>query len=566
MLNAGDVAAGKLLVQLGFASADEVREHLRQVDASQQEGLDLIASLHQAGRLDVAQLKSARRYQAMFDHIRQEAVFLRAVEKARPDLDENAISTILARLESDPYRRRLSAVLVELGLIAPEEAQKIARKVARRIAKEDLRVLERYREQDFSGVERPLVPAKRVETGVFKVSGLFRSKATQRRVRTTLNKILAEDVPAATGGDKSGVRELFPSLNESAEQPALAGEEEAIERLQTSRFRRSGLNLGLAETATEASLAERKQIGAYEVVECVGKGGMGAVYLGRDQSGSMVAVKVMLTAQADVEDLARFEREIRLMRLVKHPAVVSVLDEGTTPDGLRYLAMPFYAGKDLATVLSEGPLEPARVFRIFEQLLGALQAIHDARVVHRDLKPENVFVLAGGQDEIRLVDFGIARLCDDHLAEGQRAFRSKAGVISGSPAYVAPETIAGSPIDGRTDIYSLGVMVYALLAGRLPLWGESPYDYLREHMVGVPLSLFQGRKDLRWHDDLEKLIAQMLAKDLEQRPPSCAAILNLLQAGLRDASLKELTLPPQQEGEDTGSESIFNRFFRRSWF
>jgi serine/threonine protein kinase len=565
VLNAGDVAAGKLLVQLGFVSPEEARDHLRQVDASQQEGLDLIASLHQAGRLDVAQLKTARRYQAMFDHIRQEAVFLRAVEKARPDLNENAISTILARLESDPYRRRLSAVLGELGLLAPEEAQKIARKVGRRIAKEDLRVLERYRAQDFSGVERPLIPAKRVETGVFKVSALFRSKATQRRVRTTLNKILAEDIPAATG-DQSGIREFFPPT-ESEEAPALANEEAAIDRLQTSRFRKSGMNLGsLAETATEASLADRKQIGIYEVVECVGKGGMGAVYLGRDRSGSMVAVKVMLTAQADVEDLARFEREIRLMRLVKHPSVVSVLDEGTTSDGLRFLAMPFYAGKDLATVLSEGPLTPARVFRIFEQLLGALQAIHDARIVHRDLKPENVFVLAGGQDEIRLVDFGIARLCDDHLAEGERAFRSKAGVISGSPAYVAPETIAGSPIDGRTDIYSLGVMIYALLAGRLPLWGESPYDYLREHMVGVPLSLFQGRKDLRWHDDLEKLIAQMLAKDVEQRPPSCAAILNLLQAGLRDASLKELTLPPIEEGEDAGSESIFNRFFRRSWF
>jgi len=563
MLNGGDVAAGKLVVQLGYVSPDEVREHLRRVDASQQEGLDVIASLHQAGRLDVAQLKAARRYQAMFDHVRQEAVFLRSVEKARPDLDEHAISTILARLEADPYRRRLSAVLGELGLIAPEEAQKIARKVGRRIAKEDLRVLERYREQDFSGVERPLVPAKRVETGVFKVSKLFRSKATQRRVRTTLNKILAEEVPAATAG--SGIREFFPPP-ESRDTPASPAEEAAIDRMQTSRFRSNPGLAPLAATATEDGLADRKWIGPYEVVECVGKGGMGAVYLARDRGGSMVAAKVMLTAQADVEDLARFEREIRLMRLVKHPAVVSVLDEGTTPDGLRFLAMPFYAGKDLSTLLAEGPLTPARVFRIFEQLLGALQAIHDARIVHRDLKPENVFVLAGGQDEIRLVDFGIARLCDDGLPEGQRAFRSKAGVISGSPAYVAPETIAGAPIDGRTDIYSLGVMVYALLAGRLPLWGESPYDYLREHMVGVPLSLFQGRKDLRWHDDLEKLIAQMLAKDLEQRPPSCAAILNLLQAGLRDASLKELTLAPTQEGADVGSESLMNRFFRRSWF
>lgn len=562
MLNAGDVAAGKLLVQLGYASSEEVRQHLRHVDASQQEGLDLIASMHGAGSLDVEQLKLARRYQAMFDHARQEAVFLRSVEKARPDLDDAAVSTILARLEADPYRRRMAAVLGELGILDPAEAQKIARKVSRRIAKEDLRVLERYREQDFAGVERPLVPAKRVETGVFKVSLLFRSKSTQRRVRTTLNKILAEDIPAASS---SGVRELFPPP-ESREEPPRAGDEAAIDRLQTSRFRQAPHLKPLPMTASEESLASRTHIGLYEVVECVGKGGMGAVYLARDQAGTMVAVKVMLTGQADVEDLARFEREIRLMRQVRHANVVSVLDEGTTHDGLRFLAMPFYAGKDLATLLSEGPLPPTRVFRIVEQLLAALQAIHAARIVHRDLKPENVFVLAGGQDEIRLVDFGIARLSDQGLPDPERAFRSKAGVISGSPAYVAPETIAGAPVDGRTDIYSLGVMTYALLAGRLPLWGESPYDYLREHLVGVPLSLFQGRQDLRWHDDLEKLLAQMLAKDLEQRPPSCAAILELLQGGLRDASLHELTLPPHQLEGDAGSESIFNRFFKRSWF
>ncbi|MBL4848484.1 MAG: serine/threonine protein kinase [Planctomycetes bacterium] len=562
MLNAGDVAAGKLLVQLGFVGADEVRQHLRIVDASQQQGLDLIASLHQAGRLDVAQLKTARRYQAMFDHVRQEAVFLRAVEKRDPPLDQSAVSRVLAQIEADPYRRRMAAVLGELGLLDPAEADRITRKVSRRIAKEDLRVLERYRTQDFSGVERPLLPAKRIETGVFKVSALFRSKATQRRVRTTLNKILEEGL-GASPQDRSGIRELLPPDSAVVEDEPSESE---LKRIRTSRFRSSADLPQLEPTvATEEELGSRKKIGPYEVVECVGQGGMGAVYLVRDDVGSILAVKVMLAQHAAAEDLARFEREIRLMRQVSHRAVVSVLEDGTTPDGLRFVVMPFYTGQDLSGILESGPLEPARVFKIVEQILGALAALHAAGIVHRDLKPENVFVLAGGEDEIRLVDLGIARAMDDALPSEQRAFRSNAGVISGSPAFVAPETIAGAPIDGRTDIYSLGVLLFSLLTGRLPLWGESPYDYLREHLVGVPLSLFQGRKDIRWHEGLEKLVAQMLAKDLDQRPASCEEILGLLQGGLREASLEAMKAEPEEEPED-GNASMFNRFFRRSWF
>ena len=562
MLSGGDVAAGKLLVQLGIVGADEVRKHLRLVDQSQEQGLDLVASLYDAGRIGVPDLKRVRRYQAMFEHVRLEAVFLRAVEQREPPLDGAAVSNILVKLERDPYRRRLAAVLAELGILDGTEALEIERKVRRRIAKEDLRVLERYRAQDFEGVARPLVPVSEVKTDVFKVSELFRSKATQRRVRSALARLAESELAGGAEPVPTGVRELMPRGEVGPEEDDTSEERVALAQLRTGRFRAPEL-----VASPESELEGRRQIGIYEVVECVGEGGMGAVYLAREEAhGPLVAVKVMLAARAAPEDLARFEREIALLGRIDHPGVVALMDQGTTPDGLRFMVMPFYTGKDLSAHLAKGPLSPARVFHLIEQLLSALSAVHAAGVVHRDIKPENVFVMAGGEDSIRLVDFGIARALDEHLAAEHRLFRSSAGVISGSPAYVAPETIAGSPCDGRTDIYSLGVMFFALLTGRLPLWGESPYDYLREHMVGVPLTLFQGQRELRWHPELESLIAQMLAKDLEQRPASCAQILARLRGGLREAALAELALgPPETKGSDP-DESVFNRFFRRSWF
>ena len=563
MLSGGDVAAGKLLVQLGLVSVEDVRSHLRAVDQSREQGLDLVASLFDGGRIGVDDLKRVRRYQAMFEHVRLEAVYLRAVEQRQPPLESGAVSTILAKLERDPYRRRLAAVLAELGILDGSEARELERKVRRRIAKEDLRVLERYRSEDFSGVARPLIPVSAVKTDVFKVSNLFRSKATQRLVRSALAR-LAEAELAGGGAVEAatGMRELMPRGEVGSEEEDTSEERAALVQLQTGRFR------PIESVATpESDLESRKEIGVYQVVECVGEGGMGAVYMAREEAhGPLVAVKVMLAARAAREDLARFEREIALLARVDHPGVVRLMDQGTTPDGLRFMVMPFYTGKDLAAHLAKGPLSPARVFKVMEQLLGALEAIHSAGVIHRDLKPENVFVMAGGEDEVRLVDFGIARAMDDHLPAGDRLYRSGTGVISGSPAYVAPETIAGSPGDGRTDIYSLGVMFFALLTGRLPLWGESPYDYLREHMVGVPLTLFQGQRERRWHPELESLIAQMLAKDLEQRPASCAQILARLRGGLRAAALAELDLgPPEVQASDPNA-SVFNRFFRRSWF
>jgi hypothetical protein len=569
-LTPADVVAAKLAVQLKLVDADVVRAEMHQSDKDDDLTYDLIARLHARGALKAANVKQVRRYSAMFDHVRREAIYLRQVEKRQPPLSTADVGEVLARVEKDSYRRRLGAVLVDLGHITVEEAHQIDTKTRQSIQHEDLKVLKRYRAQQFEGVGRPLLPTSLVDTGVFKVSTLFRSKRTLRFVRKALLRLQEEEIC------KTAILEFVPADSDDALVPYQPQDEEdvgvktvmeidpeeeeaEVQHMGTARWRRK------LEPEPEEGLGELKQIDRYQIVEVLGQGGMGAVYLAQEEGmGPMVAVKVMLAEKAKEDDVARFVREAKICKMLEHPAVVSLFDLGRTKAGLDYMAIPFFVGKDLKAVLDDtSPMEPKLAFTIFEQICAGLEHCHAQRIVHRDLKPENIFVLAGGGN-IKIVDFGIARLLDHDKPQEERLFETKVGVVSGSPAYLAPETITGGTIDARTDIYSLGIMFYLMLTGRLPLFAESPMDYLREHLVGVPLTLFQGKKDSSWNDEFEQLIASMLAKEPDDRPPSCQAILDLLASGLKERTLAQLANPPVEEDEKKVSKlsGVFNTFFK----
>ncbi|MGE0708393.1 MAG: serine/threonine-protein kinase [Planctomycetota bacterium] len=553
MLSPADVVTAKLLCQVQAASPDQVRAAMRALAQTPAGGSDLVGFLQEQGILSGPVAAKLRRYQALFEHIRLEGVYLRMAEKSDPPLDRLEVAEVLARIEADSYRARIGEVLVRMGRLSPAAARDLDRKAREKLQKEDLKVLERYAAEDFAGVARPLLPVSVVETGIFKVSTLFRGKETRRNIKRLSAQLANLDAAPI------GPAELLPQdYSDEAEISPEARAEHA--RRSTARFRAKQKTAPLGAPVDEPSLEQRRSIGVYEVVECVGQGGMGAVYLAQEEGmGPMAAVKVMLKERAAPDDLARFEREIALMARIDHPRVARLLDEGTTDDGLRFMVMPFYAGKDLKAVLAEPvPLELA--LDIADQLLDALTGVHRADVVHRDLKPENVFVLAGQNGELRLVDFGIARLREG--ASGS-VFQSSAGVISGSPAYVAPETITGDGICGRTDLYSFGVMFFQLLTGRLPLSAETPYDFLREHLVGVPLSLAQGKKGVEWDEDLEALMASLLAKERADRPASADQVRFRLATRRQEILDRAAGVAPPQAAAAPEGQSFFNRFFKR---
>ncbi|MHA6512257.1 Stk1 family PASTA domain-containing Ser/Thr kinase [Tessaracoccus sp. Z1128] len=215
--------------------------------------------------------------------------------------------------------------------------------------------------------------------------------------------------------------------------------------------------------------------GRYEIVAKVARGGMATVYRARDlRLSRAVAVKVMRSDLGeDDEFAAKFDREARSAAVLSHPAVVSVFDQGSS-QGQPYIVMEFIDGETLRRVISrEAPLPPDRALEIFEQVAAALACAHEAGVVHRDIKPENVMITARGQ--IKVADFGLAR----QVGSPQM---TATGVLVGTASYLPPELVTHSRPDGRSDVYSAGVMMFEMLTGRKPHTGENNYQIAYRHV------------------------------------------------------------------------------------
>ncbi len=237
--------------------------------------------------------------------------------------------------------------------------------------------------------------------------------------------------------------------------------------------------------------------GRYRLGRELGRGGMGSVYEAvQENLGRRVAVKVVLHELAeDSEVLERFRREAETAASLGHPNIVQVTDFGHEPGEPAFLVMELLPGESLRSRLQrEGTQDPAVVVSLAMQILSALGAAHRAGIVHRDLKPDNVFLveMPGLGSLAKLLDFGIAK-----LAETKGYARLTAtGVIIGTPTYMAPEQMSGEPVDGRTDLYALGVLMYRALAGRPPFEGKAPADLLRAILGGTGTPLTSVRPDL----------------------------------------------------------------------
>lgn len=262
--------------------------------------------------------------------------------------------------------------------------------------------------------------------------------------------------------------------------------------------------------------------GRYEVLELVGSGGMGMVYRARDRRLDVdVALKVLVPDRAaDRETLARFERELVLARQVSHPNVVRIHDIGQEGD-LHFLTMDYVAGRSLKEVMAqEGALPAERAVTVARDLARGLGAAHDRGVVHRDLKPANVLLDEDGR--ARITDFGVAR----SLATPGP---TRPGNILGTPFYLSPEQALGEPVDGRSDIYALGLLLYEMLSGELPFSAESFDESLAQRVTGRPAPLPAEVAEVPvW---LKAVIQRCLARNPEQRYPDAAALLADLEAG-----------------------------------
>jgi predicted Ser/Thr protein kinase len=252
-----------------------------------------------------------------------------------------------------------------------------------------------------------------------------------------------------------------------------------------------------------------KTLGQYQIVQLAGKGGMATVYKAFQPSlNRFVAIKVLPDhLAADDQFVARFKQEALSAAALRHPNILVIHDVGQ--DGnLHYIAMEFLEGRPLADVIQQaGGLDPRRVAGILEQVASALDFAHSRKVIHRDIKPANIFLSA--DDHVTLVDFGIAK------ALSSAAGLTRAGMIVGTPEYMSPEQVDGRALDARSDIYSLGVVLYQMLTGYVPFGGESPSAVMMAHLTKAPMPPSQFSAFVT--PGIESVVMRALAKNPNDR-------------------------------------------------
>ncbi len=283
--------------------------------------------------------------------------------------------------------------------------------------------------------------------------------------------------------------------------------------------------------------------GKYRVLAKVGEGGMGAVYKALHlRFNELRALKVISAVLAsDSNFVKRFEKEAVLTRRLEHPNAVRVDDIDEAEDGRPFIVMEYIEGWNLKRVIQqEGTLPVPRVVAIIRQVASALGAAHALGMIHRDIKPENIVLVQTPRGEqAKVLDFGIARIREARAGQIGGPTLTETGVIIGSPPYMSPEQAMGmksDQLDARSDLYSLGVVMYQMLTGTLPLKADTTMSMLMAHIQTPPIPIRQARPDLPISDSVATLVMSLLGKKPESRPPSAGALADALENIERDSS------------------------------
>src|SRR5215204_6723200 len=281
----------------------------------------------------------------------------------------------------------------------------------------------------------------------------------------------------------------------------------------------------MADTTADPHLG--RVVAGYRIEELIGRGGMGLVYRAEHLNlRRRAAIKIIAPELAEASGFReRFNREARIAAALQHPNIVTVYDAGEE-DGLLYLAMQYIEGSDLSSVLrSQGRLRPYRAIDVCRQVASALDAAHGQGLIHRDVKPANVLI--EGRTAF-LTDFGLTK-----RVEGTHTQLTRAGDVVGTIHYVAPEQIEGSPVSARTDVYSLGCLLYHCLTGKVPFERESDVAVIYAHLSEDPPKATKVRPDLP--EGLDGVIAKALDKSPDRRFPTCGDLISAAR-GVIDAA------------------------------
>ncbi|MBK8173273.1 MAG: protein kinase [Sandaracinaceae bacterium] len=308
-------------------------------------------------------------------------------------------------------------------------------------------------------------------------------------------------------------------------------------------------------------------LGRYRIVKMLGEGGMGRVYLAEQKMGAAtrkVAIKTLHPElSGDPQLVARFNRESETVIELSHPNTIQFYDFGELEDKTLFIVMEFIEGESLASLLQRGPIEATRADKLLIQICGSLHEAHVRGIVHRDLKPENILLTnRGGQsDFVKVLDFGIAKRSE--AEDASKGKLTKQGMVLGTPPYMSPEQFSGQELDARSDIYSLGIMVYEMLTGRLPFEAKTPWEWATKHLTAAPEALENTPAGATVSAVRKAAIMRALAKNRDQRQATVHVFLQEFtghqdaQAAWTMATSGVSPMPsPNTQGPPTGRTPI----------
>ncbi len=463
-----EILFGQVVLKNRLATYAQVSECLARLG-----GRSLGEVLVERGLIGAEQAKQAQRAQALMQFMRAERILARILVERRL-VDADTVRKAFAVQEQQNYRVRIAQVLVERRLVAPAQIEEAVDEQLVRLADETARIEElglegllrepQPRDEPFAAAA-PFDPASELESSRLKKAQGPRGLLDAQPVRRTTP--------------------LRPAVSEAE----LEGYKRTME-VDSASF---------AVAADAAPLSDDELIGKtiasrYRILEKVGEGGMGTVYRAEHcLMEKVVALKVLnpslVSSKASLE---RFRREIRATSRFQHKHVIQIYDAGEGEGGLFYMAMEFAEGETLEEMLArERPMDVERALELYKQVLRAVGEAHKKDIVHRDLKLGNIMVVRDkeGGEVAKVMDFGIAKIAQgeqEAAAEGGGLYRTQEGIVTGTPQYMSPEQASGEKVDHRSDLYSLGVILFELLTGRLPFTSDTPMGFLGKHIVEPP--------------------------------------------------------------------------------
>jgi eukaryotic-like serine/threonine-protein kinase len=278
--------------------------------------------------------------------------------------------------------------------------------------------------------------------------------------------------------------------------------------------------------------------GRYKVVKKIGEGGMSFVYLASDVStNERFAIKILSPSLSqDPNAMARLRREAGLGIRLAHPNVCHIMRLGETEDGFVYVVMPFVEGEilsDRTNRMKQIPL--AQAVKFTREIAAGLQVAHELRIIHRDLKPENVMICGGDDDNAYAVvmDFGLAK---ERKAGTELEKLTATGIILGTPEFMSPEQLRGKQLDGRTDIYSLSLLTYEMITGKLPFTGRNQQELMIARLRSEPIPIRQARPDLDLPAEVEKVLLKAMHRDPDSRYQTAPEFATALDRASREGN------------------------------